>query len=157
MISSVTFVYSMKNTKIPANEGANTNIPNCIVKSGPSSNDESHLTHKSKHSELIKSSLEEGKGINLQDEDQEFPLIYAIKIKKSLEIIKSLIDEGADVNSRNKELQTPLHIAAQTHASIEILKLLIDKGADVNSQDKNKKHLFILQQQLLHHLKLSNY
>lgn len=76
--------------------------------------------------------IENGIGIDLQDETGSTPLIYAI-YKKNETIAKLLIEKGANIDIQSYDGETAL-ITAINNDYNEMAKLLIEKGANINAR-----------------------
>lgn len=92
------------------------------------------LRAKSVYSKLIKSIIDAGAEINIQDDQGRSPLYYAIESHTAYEVIHELVSSGADVSSVDNNGATPLHYAASI-CSAEQLSYLIRDGAPVNIED----------------------
>ena len=83
----------------------------------------------------VKSYLDKGGNVNLQDEPGMTPLHHAVNGNwngTNFDTIKLLIDRGANVNAIDDTHHTPLHMCNNK----EIAELLIDNGANVNAKTK---------------------
>jgi ankyrin repeat protein len=82
---------------------------------------------------LCKLLIEKGTDLNLRDNEDNTPLMYAT-YQNNLDICELLIEKGADLNLKNTEGTTSLMISILENNS-NISKLLIEKGADLNLTD----------------------
>jgi ankyrin repeat protein len=73
--------------------------------------------------------------VNCEDEQEETPLIRAIKAKDKELVVRLLTAHGADINQQNNDGYTPLMKAIFLNQK-EIAELLLDHGADINQQNK---------------------
>ena len=90
--------------------------------------------------EFIKVLIKAGADVNLKDDFNSFPLIFAAE---DTEAIKILLDAGADVNARNDEGETVLIRAAAFNQNPDSIKILLDAGADINVKDGNGMNALI--------------
>jgi ankyrin repeat protein len=104
---------------------------------------------------IINLLIASGANLNLQDEDGETMLMFAItdyNLDISIEIVKLLIDYGADLNLQTNEGFTALMMLCnkndkETNVSsieLELIKLLIDPRADLNLQDNQGRTVLII-------------
>jgi len=87
------------------------------------------------NTKAVKTYLDKGGNVNLQDEPGMTPLHHAVNGNwngTNFDTIKLLIDRGANVNAIDDTHHTPLHMANNK----EIAELLIDKGANVNAKTR---------------------
>ncbi len=89
---------------------------------------------KSGETEKVRSFIEQGADVNIQNKQGWTPLHIVVKYDL-IGTLELLIAKGADVNKKNDDGVTPLHTSAYK-GNIEIVKLLIGRGADVNARDK---------------------
>lgn len=87
---------------------------------------------------MVKLLLENGADINLQDENGETALMYAIQTGNK-ETIKLLIDNGADLNIMNKAKVNALFLA-EKKKDPEIIELLKNAGAIEMTVEEIKAH-----------------
>ena len=83
--------------------------------------------------EAVKSYLENGGNVNLQDEPGNTPLHRATNADRKgshLEMVKLLIERGANVNAIDDTHHTPLHLASNAATAA----LLIEAGARVDAR-----------------------
>ncbi|GIY76004.1 ankyrin repeat and SOCS box protein 3 [Caerostris extrusa] len=78
--------------------------------------------------------LEHGADPNILDNEQDSPLLAAIRHKNRY-VVQQLISAGANVNSADFSKWTPLHEAA-TKQDTAILELLLSKNAAIDVQDE---------------------
>ncbi|XP_041355391.1 ankyrin-1-like [Gigantopelta aegis] len=78
-----------------------------------------------------------GKGvnINLQNEDGNTPLHFAVQ-GLSFNIVNHLVEHGGEINQQNENGNTPLHYAAQ-HGSVDIVSCLVENQAELDAEDKS--------------------
>ena len=88
-----------------------------------------------KNFEEIEKLLDSGTDIDIRNDYEDTPLIFAASSGR-LEAVKFLLDSGADVNARNDWDHTPLLLAAN-NGHTEIVSILLASGADVTAQDKD--------------------
>jgi ankyrin repeat protein len=84
----------------------------------------------------VKVYVEKGADVNLQDQKERTPLIFAASAGHT-PVVKYLIDAGADVDKQDKDGQTALLHACKRSFN-ETATLLLESGADVNFQSKKR-------------------
>ena len=84
---------------------------------------------------LVLNSIKNGADVNLQDEDGNTALMWAVSSAYT-EAVKALIAANADVNLQNIYGETALMWAA-SKGDTEIVKVLIAAGADLNLQNNS--------------------
>ena len=70
-----------------------------------------HIVSKSKSEniEMVQLLIQQGAGVNAQDEDGETPLHGAMARKGNYNIVKLLVEHGADLSNKATDGKTPLH------------------------------------------------
>ena len=87
----------------------------------------------------VRSALENGANINVQNNRGATALMYAAGRSGNLEIVRYLVERGADLNLRNNDGGwTALHIAFDWNRTA-IARYLIDSGINVNARGSNGK------------------
>jgi hypothetical protein len=76
--------------------------------------------------------VKEGANVNIQNNDGNTPLHYALWYQPS--IVEFLVQHGANVNIQNKYGNIPLHLACYSQPSF--IKFLVQHGANANLQNK---------------------
>ena len=87
--------------------------------------------------EKIEVLLHHGVDVNVQDNEGNTPLHWAVK-QRRLKIIRVLLHHGVDVNVQDNEGNTPLHWAVKRSCR-ETTKVLLRYGADITVRDKYDK------------------
>lgn len=103
-------------------------------------NNETALMLASKHNsdehyQVIKFLIENGADVNVQDNEDNTPLLNAIQTN-NLKIVKLLLENGAKVNVRNRDGVYPVIKSSQI-GDYEITQELIKAGANLNVKDFN--------------------
>jgi len=78
--------------------------------------------------EILSYLIQQGVDVNLQDNNQQSALFYAIR-EENLSSVDVLIRSGADPNLQDKLGNTPLHLAV-VGGKVDVANLLLRKGAD---------------------------
>lgn len=78
--------------------------------------------------------LKAGADPNARDENDFFPLAWAVLSNENPAATKVLLDAGADPKSRSFYGYTILHVAARHNTSPVVVNALIDAGADPNAR-----------------------
>ena len=82
--------------------------------------------------ETISRLLRYGSDPNIEDDDGNVPLIWALHGNKAEEIINLLLQTGADPNARGRLENTPLHYMVED-SNLTAVKALLQHGADPNA------------------------
>lgn len=85
--------------------------------------------------EKIKSLLEQGADINLQDDDNWTALHYAVDDSQS-ECLTFLIEQGISLEAKDKEGKTAIYHAAE-NGEAKCLNILIKHGANIHTTDNH--------------------
>jgi ankyrin repeat protein len=80
-------------------------------------------------------SLKAKANIQATDEDDEAPLLLAVK-KEHRQVVKLLVDKGAEVNAQGGFYGNALQAASSNSHGV-VVKMLLDKGAEVNAQGRD--------------------
>jgi hypothetical protein len=86
----------------------------------------------------VRSALDNGANINVQNSNGATALIYAAGRSGNLEMVRYLVERGADLNLRNNSGMTALHIAFDWNRTV-IARYLIDSGINVNARNNAGK------------------
>ena len=89
------------------------------------------------HLERVRLLLDEGAGVDAEDDSNGTPL-HRASWAGHLEVVCLLLDKGARVDAEDMFKRTPLHFAS-CNAPLEVIRLLLDKGARVEAET-NLKH-----------------
>lgn len=89
------------------------------------------------HNPIIRTLLNAGASINLQDKQGMTALHYAADQQQD-ETVALLLEEGANPNQVNKQGCTALHYATE-HWATSIVKQLLKKNADPNLMDQDER------------------
>ena len=94
-----------------------------------------HLASDRGHVKTVRSLIEHGAGVAIQDEHRATPLHRAAQ-NGHVEVTRVLIECGADVTAQDKDKETPSHLASQG-GHVEVARILIDNCADVTAQNND--------------------
>ncbi|WP_257288791.1 ankyrin repeat domain-containing protein [Endozoicomonas sp. SESOKO2] len=95
-----------------------------------------HIAAKNGNLELIRSLLDCGADIDLQDKKGMTPLHHAVSYG-DVQVLKIFLDCKADMNLQNKYGCTALHLAAKAPENPELFDTLIDNGASFDKTDND--------------------
>jgi ankyrin repeat protein len=113
-------------------------FPQRLEDAGPLSELDKNLILSAYKGQLadVKTYIEKGADVNVQDQKQRTPLIFAASAGHT-PVVEYLIEAGADVDMRDKDGQSALLYASKRGFN-ETVALLLDKGADVNLQSAKR-------------------
>jgi ankyrin repeat protein len=87
--------------------------------------------------ECIRVLLDKGCHIDVRDNEERTPLMWAVAADGMSNVCLLLAQHGADVNAHDSLGMTPLHVAVNTFHPTECVTLVSELGADVNAVDHN--------------------
>ena len=100
------------------------------------------LLHEAKNREVAKILLDNGVGINIQDDNDRTPLFESV-LNDKIKLALFLIENGADPNIPEDDGNTPLYIAVGKE-EMELARRLFEKGANPYFKNKNGNSPLIL-------------
>ncbi len=80
------------------------------------------------------------KGIEVNDPDDETPVLIEASDKNMARVVQMLLKHGAKVNTKDKSFGKTALIQAVYKGNMEIIKLLIKYGADINISKNDKEY-----------------
>ena len=120
-------------------------ILSCLIGSGADVNARTNnrgtplmIAAENGHINAVTSLVKCGANVDLQDEDGQTALHYAMSSPEDsiCEVLSCLIKNGADVNAHTFHNKTPLMLAS-CRGPVDVVTFLIEHGADVKLQDKD--------------------